>query len=341
MLVRLGRPKYLLYSWVLCTLGVVVAAYTGHPVDFAKYLHALLFVWGVHLMTHYCNEYFDLAADKANPMPTKWTGGSRVLVEGALEPSVSLSASFVLLFFCVALLPAMPCPGQYVGITAITLAWFYTAPPFRFNYRGLGEVIVTTVLNGCFPLMGYSLTTGELSWFPAMLLLPAIIVQYVRMTIMNLADYQGDLLVGKRTAAVVLGPRTIVHMHAVGQATAYLLLVPAVLWGGLPLAVALCMAMTSPLALWQVVRLYQGEYLDPRTGNNVVFWASSHCSLVVVAAYVGLLLQGYQSGTFVLEGPESLLTRLFLLPLLVYGVIIQGQIRANRIQPALVESVSA
>jgi 1,4-dihydroxy-2-naphthoate octaprenyltransferase len=332
LFVRLGRPKYLLYSWILCTLGVVMAAYTGHVVDLRTYLHGLLFVWGVHLMTHYCNDYFDLAADQANPMPTKWTGGSRVLVEGALEPTVSLSAGFVLLFGCVALLPAMPRASQYVGITTIALAWFYTAPPFRLNYRGLGELLVTTVLNGCVPLMGYSLVTGELSWFPAMLLLPAFIVQYVRMTIMNLADYPGDRLVGKRTAVVVLGPRVIVHLHALGQATAYLLLVPALLWWKLPLIVALCMAMTSPLALWQVVRLYQGACSDPRTGNNVVFWASSHSSLVVVSAYVGLLLEGYRNGALHLEGPEALTTRLFVLPLLAYGGILLSQMRANRIQ---------
>ena len=37
------------------------------------------------LMTHYVGEYFDLAADRAHPAPSPFSGGSRVLVEdGAL-----------------------------------------------------------------------------------------------------------------------------------------------------------------------------------------------------------------------------------------------------------------
>ena len=60
-------------------------------------LPALL--WGqaaisaVQLMAQYSNEFFDLAADRANPTPTAWSGGSRVLVEGRLSPAVALAAA--------------------------------------------------------------------------------------------------------------------------------------------------------------------------------------------------------------------------------------------------------
>jgi 1,4-dihydroxy-2-naphthoate octaprenyltransferase len=327
LLVRLGRPKYLLYSWILYTLGVVAAAYRGYPASLGTYLHGLLFVWCMHLMTHYCNEYFDLEADAANPAPTRWTGGSRVLVEGLLEPRVSLATSFVLLFVCLALVPAMPERGQYLAIAGLALSWFYTAPPFQLNYRGLGELVVTTGLNGCIPMIGYVLVTGTLGELPGLLLLPAFIIQFVRMMIMNLLDYEGDRRVGKRTLAVLLGPRRILHIHALGQLLGYLLLVPAVLWWGLPLSVALCVAATTPLAVWQVIRLYRGVHLDARTSNSVVFWASSHISLVVATAYAGLLLEGLLQAVFFQPGS---LSRLFPLPLLFYGVILLRQMWMNR-----------
>jgi 1,4-dihydroxy-2-naphthoate polyprenyltransferase len=84
--VRLGRPKFLLYSLLLFGLGAAIAAHDGSGLDLRGYVVGQLFVWSVHLMTHYCNEYFDLPADLANTSPTRWTGGSRVLVEGTLTP---------------------------------------------------------------------------------------------------------------------------------------------------------------------------------------------------------------------------------------------------------------
>jgi 1,4-dihydroxy-2-naphthoate octaprenyltransferase len=327
--VKLGRPKFLLYSWILYTLGVMASAYMGHVPTLRTYLHGQIFVWCLHLMTHYCNEYFDLEADRANPSPTQWTGGSRVLVEGLIDPRVSLSASFVLLFVCLLLLPAMPSAAQYPALLGLALFWFYTAPPIQLNYRGLGELTVTAVLNGSFPMVGYAMISGEVGVFPWVLLLPAFLIQFVRMTIMNLLDYEGDQRVGKRTLVVKLGPRRIVQMHALVQASAYALIVPAVLWAGMPLWVGLCVAATLPLAVWQVARLYRGAHLDARTANSVPFWASTHISLVVAAAYIGLLLDGYLRGTFQLGGFSDL----FLLPPIVFAGILVRQIQKNRPRP--------
>lgn len=326
--VRLGRPKFLLYSWVLHTLGVAAATYLGHEPSLSSYLHGQLYVWCLHLMTHYCNEYFDLEADSANPSPTGWTGGSRVLVQGLIEPRVSLSASFVLLFVCLMLIPAMPNAAQYPALIGLTLFWFYTAPPIQLNYRGLGEVTVSAVLNGSFPMVGYAMTAGKIGCFPWLLLVPAFLIQFVRMTIMNLLDYKGDMQVGKHTLVVKLGPQRIIHLHAAAQALAYTLIFPAVRWG-MPRIVAMCVAMTLPLALWHVARIYRGAHLDPRTANSVPFWASTHISLVVAFAFVGLLIDGYQRGIFHFDGIHAL----FLLPLAAYGIIIVRQIQQNRPMP--------
>jgi 1,4-dihydroxy-2-naphthoate octaprenyltransferase len=327
--VRLGRPKFLLYSWILYTLGVMAAAYLGQAPTLGAYLHGQLFVWCLHVMTHYCNEYFDLRADSANPSPTKWTGGSRVLVEGLIEPKVSLGASLVLLCVCLLLVPGMPRAAQYPALLGLALSWFYTAPPLQLNYRGLGELTVTTVLNGCFPMIGYAMMSGEVGLLPWVLLLPAFLIQFVRMSIMNLLDYEGDRSVGKRTLVVKLGPRRIIYLHALVQAVAYALLVPSVLWAGMPLWVALCIGATLPLSAWHVARIYRGAHLDPRTANSVPFWASTHISLVVAAAYVGLLLEGALRGVFQLGGFSSL----FLVPPFVYAVITSRQIQKNRPQP--------
>src|SRR4051812_8280311 len=68
--VRLGRPKFLLYSALLYGVGAMLALLRGTKLSLGTYLYGQLFVSCVHLMTHYCNEFFDFEADRANPAPT-------------------------------------------------------------------------------------------------------------------------------------------------------------------------------------------------------------------------------------------------------------------------------
>jgi 1,4-dihydroxy-2-naphthoate octaprenyltransferase len=288
---RLGRPKFLLYSALLYGLGATLAVLRGARVTIGAYLFGQLFVSCVHLMTHYCNEYFDYEADRANPAPTAWTGGSRVLVHGLLRPSVSLGTAFVLLFIGVALAIAMPSgDARWICVCMIALAWFYTAPPLQLNYRGMGELSVATVLHVLCPALAFRLQAGHLDPLLLLALFPSFVLQIVRMMVMNLVDYEGDRVVGKRTLVLTLGPRRAAQAYAVGQVLAYGSL-PLLVALGLPLAVALGVALTLPLSVWQVRRLLAGAYRDPAMGNNVVFWASTHVALVVVATSFGVVFE--------------------------------------------------
>lgn len=94
---KLARVKFLFQSMMVTGFGVTLAVHTGGAFSLPWYLLTLGFAWSTHLMTHFCNEYFDLEADRANPSPTSWTGGSRTLVDGLLSPTVSLASAFVAL----------------------------------------------------------------------------------------------------------------------------------------------------------------------------------------------------------------------------------------------------
>jgi 1,4-dihydroxy-2-naphthoate polyprenyltransferase len=154
-------------------VGAAVAAYAGLSIDLRLYALGQVFVWLVHLMTHYCNEYFDLSADQANAGTTGWTGGSRVLVEGALRPVVSLVASLVTLVCSLTIaITATSGGARAFALLAVGLAWFYTAPPFQFNYRGLGELTVALVLNFLFPFIGGYLQAGSVPHLLPFLCIP-------------------------------------------------------------------------------------------------------------------------------------------------------------------------
>ncbi len=295
-LVRLGRPKFLPYSAVLYALGATVAVHRGIPIAIGPYLHGQLFIWCTHLMTHYCNEYFDLEADRENRAPTPMTGGSRVLVEGLLPPAVALQAALVLLFLSVGLLSGMPSAGaRAIGCGMLALAWFYTAPPLRLNYRGLGEVSVSLVLNVATPLLAYQLQAGPMDARLAFVLLPGAVVQVVRMMIMNLMDHDGDLAAGKRTLVTVVGRARVKHVYLLGHAAAYGLSL-VFLGRGLPVAAVILLALTAPLSAWQAWRLGRGLDRDVGAAGSIAFWASTHVALVVVATSLGLVLDRALAG---------------------------------------------
>ncbi|MFQ5594818.1 MAG: prenyltransferase, partial [Anaerolineae bacterium] len=64
-LIRMGRPHFLAGGFLLHGLGVVIALYTGEPLNLSALLWGQVAITATQLMTHYSNEFFDLPADQA------------------------------------------------------------------------------------------------------------------------------------------------------------------------------------------------------------------------------------------------------------------------------------
>jgi 1,4-dihydroxy-2-naphthoate polyprenyltransferase len=290
--IRLARLRFLLYNVLPVGLGTAVSVHAGYPLSLKWYAMAQVFAWTVHVMTHYCNEYFDLEADRANVYHTPWTGGSRALVDGLVEPVVALETAFVLWTTGLFLVSAMPTGlARLLGAITLALAWFYTAPPFRFNYRGLGEVTVALVLNGLWPAIAVVLQAGVIPPMLVAVLAPTALLQVARMIIMNLGDRISDESVGKRTIPVIIGYRRAVSSIVGAKVVAYALLTVFAVLGWIPWLVWALMAATAPISGWLVVQLRRGSMHDvvPQRMTPVVFWASNHVSLIVCAAMAGVV----------------------------------------------------
>ncbi|WP_369267025.1 prenyltransferase [Streptomyces harbinensis] len=288
--IRLGRPKFLFQSMMVVGLGVTAAQHEGHPFNLGWYLGTLLFGWSAHLMTHYCNEYFDLDADRANRTPTSWTGGSRILVDGLLPPGVSLGAAFVLLFLAATTAATMPdTASRLMAITILAAAWFYTAPPARLNYHALGEIACAAVLYGLGPLLAHRLQGGDPTAATLTYVALVFVLQFLRMSVMNLADIEGDRSTGKHTLAVALGPRGLIRLYLAGQTLTYTATAVLLLTGTLPALPALAFLATLPIPVWVGRRLTQQALAGPGTNNAVTFWASMHMPITAAALTLALL----------------------------------------------------
>jgi 1,4-dihydroxy-2-naphthoate polyprenyltransferase len=277
-LIRLGRPLFLIGGFALHALGVSMALVSGASLDPAALLWGQVAITAIQIMTHYSNDYFDLAADRANQTPTRWSGGSRVLVEGHVQPRAALLtalASGVVglgascwLAFAVRTGPlTLP-----LLLLALIVAWSYSSPPLSLNKRGLGEIAGGLLITGLTPLVGFYLQAGRLALLPFLAVFPLACLQVAMLIIINYPDADGDRAAGKHTLLYHLGPERAARLYLGVLALAYLPL-PLLVWWGLPGVVALALLLPGPLAAWQAWRMARGEWAEPARWNSLAFWS--------------------------------------------------------------------
>jgi 1,4-dihydroxy-2-naphthoate octaprenyltransferase len=275
-LIKLGRLHFLFGGVLLHLLGVTIALYADTPFDITAFIWGQVAITATQLMTHYANDYFDLAADRANQTPTDWSGGSRVLVSGVLPPRLALHMALLLaavalltnLVLSVVVSPGLLTFSLLAG--AQCAAWFYSAPPLRLHSRGLGELTTMLVVTLLTPLTGYALQTGRVDLLPLLAALPLGGCQFAMLLAIEFPDAEGDRAVNKRTLVVSLGAVGAMRLYVVVICAIFAAL-PLLVWGGLPSPVAWAAAAVSPLALWLLYRVWRGDWRNPQRWNGFGF----------------------------------------------------------------------
>jgi 1,4-dihydroxy-2-naphthoate octaprenyltransferase len=292
---RLGRLQFLAGGFLLYGLGAVIAAVHGAVIDPATYALGQGVVTAFQLMTHYANDFYDYEADRANQTPTRWSGGSRVLIAGELPRSIGLVTARVLALLGAGLsaLVIARCGTTHAPALGamFVLAWAYSAPPLRLCARGLGELATALVVTGLVPWLGFSLQAPGLVGAATVLLAitPLALLQLAMLLAIELPDAAGDAATGKRTLVVQLGASRSARLYALVLLLAYLWL-PLALLLGLPPRVALAAALPFPVALWRIARL--SEHADPRAFERLAFFGVFQLVATTVAelaAFVTLL----------------------------------------------------
>jgi len=292
----LGRPIFLVAGVIFHALGIAAALYSGATLDTTALLWGQIAITAIQWTTHYSNDYFDLKADRANPTPTNWSGGSRILTDDVLPPQVALITALVMAGIAVT---AAIILRFAVGTGALTiplillalfLAWFYSAPPLRLHSRGLGELVGALLIPGLTVLTGFYLQYGRLTVLPLLAIFPLSCLQFCMLLAVAFPDAAGDSAVGKRTLVVRLGSRNAAQLYAALMTAAYLSL-PLLVVMGLPALVALAIGLMSPLALWQLWRIKDTR--DPLRWNRFAFFSIGLLfGTAVVEAVAFMLLVG-------------------------------------------------
>jgi 1,4-dihydroxy-2-naphthoate octaprenyltransferase len=90
--------------------------------------------------------------------------------------------------------------------------------------------------------------------------------------VINFPDAAGDRQESKRTLVIRLGATGAVRLYLALISVAYLSL-PLLVWAGLPPTAALALTIPLPLAVWQCLRMWRGDWQKPAAWNSLGFWS--------------------------------------------------------------------
>ncbi len=195
----------------------------------------------IHAGTNLANDYFDHLAgcDEANPTPTPFSGGSRVIQNGQIPPRKILYASliFFILGSGVGLYLNYVCGKNVIlilGVIGVFLGFFYSARPFKIGYGSFGE-LATGIGFGPLMVMGaYYVGAQALSLKIFLVSVPIGILIALVLYINEFPDYAGDKTAGKRTLVVVLGKKNAVILYHLLLAGLYAVIIGLILAKFLP-----------------------------------------------------------------------------------------------------------
>lgn len=249
------RVPFLTASAVPVILGTAAAWYATGQFNLLLFILGFLVIAFLHLGTNLLNDFYDHLSgnDAANKTPTPFSGGSRVIQDGLLNPQqvkdgaiiflglAALTGGYLVFAFQSVVLAA-------IGLIGLVSAIIYTAPPLKLGYRGLGEVLVA-INFGPLPVLGaYFLQTGTLSWTAFWASLPVAILVFLILLINEVPDLDADRKAGKRTLVVLLSPARAVHLYAAMLFLSFALIILGILLGVLPLWTLLAL-FTIPVAM--------------------------------------------------------------------------------------------
>ncbi len=291
---RACRYHFVPPSSLPAILGAVVAWSILGEFSLGYFVVVTLAVTLNHMALNMTDDYYDYkqSVDRAaGHIENPYSGGSGLLTSGAIKPAhmrgVFLSLYFLTIAAGVFLTVARGWPVLVFGLIGVLSAYFYTAPPVRYAYRGFGEVSQLLNFSVVIGLGSYFVQTRALSWEAVFAVLPLGLMMFAMITINEIPDSESDGTGGKRTLVVLFGREAGVWLYGASGAIAYLvILVSPIL--GLTTFWTYVSLLTFPLFAKAYVVLRR-NYMNPAAmapANMLTIRAHNLMGILLIAAYV-------------------------------------------------------
>ena len=291
---RLLRVQFTPIMIAPVVLGTAVAWRSGYVIDAGLFLLALLGSVSLHLAANGIDDVYDYVngTDKiANEVfPTEapgWKPVARGMISVGQASAVSYSMYAISIVIGIALSLLVGWYALLIAIPGILLSYFYTAPPLRLDYRGLGLGELSILFSfGPIPALGvFYVLTRQISSAPFLLALPSGMLTAGILISHDLIFFDVYNKAGKRSLAVVLGRHYSAILSSLIPGGSYVL---AALFVAARLAPAGCLLVFLTLPLYFRFADFRGkERTPPEYGSRttLVFLHSVAFTLLMAAGF--------------------------------------------------------
>jgi 1,4-dihydroxy-2-naphthoate octaprenyltransferase len=290
------RVKFFVAGIPAVILGAALAYYWAGSFNPVNFILSLIGVILAMIGTYTFNEYYDFKSGVDVMVPrehiTPFNAGSRILPSGSLKPESAFKAGLVawILYSIIAVYFTFSVGWVIVPLSLVGLisGAFYTMPPFKWAYRGLGELLIGLNYGPLITFGAYYVQTAALPLDLLILpsLIPGLLITAV-IWINEFPDYPADRVAGKMNLVARLG----LERSRIPYAAQILLIYPVLFIGVLSKVIpltGLIMLATLPIA-FNNVNVFRRNYnvpkkLIPAMRGTVLLFAAS--TLLLSLGYI-------------------------------------------------------
>ncbi len=223
--------------------GILGAGESGFA--WGLYLVTLIGVVFAHASANLFNDYFDVRSGVDTIDVSTAQYRPHPLAEGSLKPRDVLIEALV--FFAIAassgfyLAVTRGWPVLWISLTAAFALLFYTAPPFKYKYKALGEFAVFLMWG---PLMvegSYFVQARDFSLDALLISVPLGILVALVLLANNIRDTRDDARMGIKTVPILTGTAKGIWIYVLLVSAAYTSVV--------------LMSVLGPLTPWSLIVL--------------------------------------------------------------------------------------
>jgi len=264
---RLADPKLCIASTVPMVVSSAMAYKAIGSLDFFWLFLSFLGVYLIETGKNAVNEVVDYESGVDRYVTpekrTPFSGGKKTIVDGLLTVNETKVIGVVTLLLAAAIGLYITFVREprvlWIGIAGFLISIFYSLPPFKFCYRGLGEFAIGLTYGPLIMSGTYVVQTHTISLD---ILLVSMMIGFLIANVVwinQYPDYEADAKGNKRNWVVRLGKEKSLKVYALLYALAYISLFVAILFTRNPL---LLLAMLSAPAAKRSVDVAKKYYND-------------------------------------------------------------------------------
>lgn len=233
-IIKVIRYRFFIFAGIFpYLLGQITAFSAKRFLNWQNFWLGFLGIILVLIGVEFFNEYFDAKS-----------GGDRVFLKEKpkiahyfypLGILVFILAFFIGLYFVF----NVGWPILIFCLLGFLAAYFYVGPPFRWAYRGLGELAIAFSYGPFMVLGSYYLQTKRIDYLPIFVSLILGLLIFSLAIVNEIPDYFQDRLVGKRNMVVRLGKCNAAKFFTLSLVCVFILLGMGIGFRIMPLSVVL------------------------------------------------------------------------------------------------------